>query len=242
MAKKQDFDNKDSRNSSHQYFNLNDDKAIFEEVDEELRNEKFKQLVNKYGGVILTVVVLALAITVGYEKISQWKISKAEVKNIEYTKAITPVKNIENNLNELENIVQTESGIYRDFAQLNIANILLENNRIKDGIDVLYKIHNDESFSPRTREIAAIKIATYKVDEAEHSEILSLVGKIAEDSNSTWQNMARELIAMSAIQHKDFAKAKEIYNALLASDISEEFRARVNDLLSLISEVTENDK
>ena len=63
MAKKQDFDNENKGNSSnggHQYFNL-EDKAIFDEVDEELRNEKFKQLINKYGGAILTLIVLVLA-------------------------------------------------------------------------------------------------------------------------------------------------------------------------------------
>ena len=64
MAKnvKQEKNSAKSNNSGRQYFNLDDDKAIFEEVDEELRNEKFKQLINKYGGVILSVLVLALAI------------------------------------------------------------------------------------------------------------------------------------------------------------------------------------
>ena len=72
--------NAKSGNNGRQYFNLDEDTTIFEEVDEELRNEKFKQFMNKYGGSILSVVVLALAITVGYEKIAQWRISKAEQK------------------------------------------------------------------------------------------------------------------------------------------------------------------
>ena len=217
MAKKQDFDNRNkdtSSNGGHQYFNL-EDKAIFDEVDEELRNEKFKQLINKYGGAILTLIVLVLAITVGYERISQWKISQAENKNITYTKAVTPSTNYEDNIIELENIVHTETGIYRDFAQLNIANILIENNQIDKGLEVLDKIIQDETFSPRTREIAAIKIATYKVDNASYNDINTLIGYIAENPNSAWQNMAKELLAMSAVQAKDYEKAKNIYNNLL---------------------------
>ncbi len=242
MAKKQDFDNENKGNSSnggHQYFNL-EDKAIFDEVDEELRNEKFKQLINKYGGAILTLIVLVLAITVGYERISEWKISKAENKNIQYTKAVTPSANYENNIVELENIVHTETGIYRDFAQLNIANILIENNQTDKGLEVLAKIVKDETFSPRTREIAAIKIATYKVDSATYSDIESLIGNIANNPDSAWQNMAKELLAMSAIQAKDYEKAKDFYTNLLSSDISDDFRVRVNDMLALVNEVTQN--
>lgn len=41
---------------------------LFDEVDEEVRNEKFKELVNKYGGFILAVVIAGLAFAVGYEK------------------------------------------------------------------------------------------------------------------------------------------------------------------------------
>lgn len=242
MAKKQDFDNRNKDNSSnggHQYFNL-EDKAIFDEVDEELRNEKFKQLINKYGGAILTLIVLVLAITVGYERISQWKVSQAENKNITYTKAVTPSTNYEDNIVELENIVHTETGIYRDFAQLNIANILIENNQTDKGLEVLDKIVQDETFSPRTREIAAIKIATYKVDSASYNDINTLIGYIAENPNSAWQNMAKELLAMSAVQAKDYEKAKNIYNNLLSSDISDDFRVRVNDMLALVNEVSQN--
>ena len=244
MAKKQNItkENKSkSANGDRQYFNL-EDKAIFEEVDEELRNEKFKQLINKYGGLILSFVVLALAITVGYEKISEWKISKAENKNIQYTQAISPSSNYENNIAMLENIVLTETGIYRDLAQLNIANLLIVNNQLEKGIEVLQKIHKDETFLPRTREIAAIKIATYKVDSANFEDIESLIGVIAENPNSSWHNMAKELLAMSAIRSENYTLAKEICNVLLTSDISQDFRARVNDMLSLVNEITQDNQ
>lgn len=36
-----------SENGSNPYFNLDAEKAFFDEVDEEVRNEKFKELVNQ---------------------------------------------------------------------------------------------------------------------------------------------------------------------------------------------------
>lgn len=53
--------------------------------------------------------------------------------------------------------------------------------------------------------------------------------------------MAKELLAMSAIQNKDMAKAKALYEELLAGgNISEEFRARINDMLASINEAQQD--
>lgn len=224
-----------SSNNGRQYFNLDEDTAIFEEVDEELRNEKFKQLMNKYGGAILSVIVLALAITVGYEKIEQWRINKAEKRNIQYTQAITPNANYENNIVELENIVHTETGLYKDIAQLQIANILLDNNQKEKGIEVLNKICNDVNVSQKVREIATIKLATYKIDSSSFEDINTMLTPII-SANGSWAPMAKELLAMSAIYNKDFALAKKLYNELLASNISDDFKSRVNDMLASINE------
>ena len=70
-----------SENGSNPYFNLDAEKAFFDEVDEEVRNEKFKELVNKYGGFILAVVIAGLAFAVGYEKVGEWRVSKAEQRS-----------------------------------------------------------------------------------------------------------------------------------------------------------------
>ncbi len=234
-VRKENNKNTKSGNSGRQYFNLDDDKALFDEVDEELRNEKFKQLINKYGGLILTIIVLALTITIGYEKVEAWRVSKSEQKNIQYTKAISNTSNYEESVVELENIVHTENGVYKDIAQLQIANLLLDNNQIDKGLKVLEKIQSDASVSDKVREIATIKLATYKIDSASLDEIKSLLEPIA-NKGTAWSPMAKELLAMSAIYNKDYTLAKKIYNDLLTNEISDEFKARVNDMLASINE------
>ena len=226
-----------NRKSSGHYFNLEEEKAFFEEVDEEVRNEKFKKFINKYGGFVLVVLVLALSVAVGYEKIGEWRIRKAEQRNVQYTQATAPNPNYENNISELENIVATEKGLYKDMARLQIANILLDNNQKDRALKDLEQIYQDSETTDKIREIAAIKLATYKIDASSFAEVESLLTPIAQNENSAWKNMAKELLAMSAIQNKDYEKAKGIYQELLTnSDISEEFRARVNDMLASISD------
>ena len=232
---RKDKKNTKPTNNGRQYFNLDEDKAIFEEVDEELRNEKFKQLINKYGGLIFSILILALTITIGYEKIAEWKVRKAEQSNIKYTQAINPNSNYENNIAELENIVHTETGLYKDMAQLQIANILIDNNQKEKGVEVLEKISNDKSVTEKIREIAIIKLATFKIDSVSYDELNNLLQNIA-NGNGAWSSMAKELLAMSAVYNKDFETAKNIYNDLLSSEISDDFKARINDMLALLNE------
>ena len=230
---------KEEKNS--QYFNLDEEKAFFDEVDEEVKNEKFKQFLQKYSGVLLTVLILALSITVGYEKIGEWKIRKAEQKNVQYVQALAPSSDYENNIAELESIVASEKGLYRDMARLQIANILLDNDQKDRALEILQQIYDDKDATSKIKEIATIKLATYKIDSMSYSELANMLMPVTENANSSWKNMAQELLAMSAIQHGDFENAKKIYTTLLAdSNISDEFKSRINDMLASISDAENN--
>lgn len=224
----------DARN---QYFNLDAEKAFFDEVDEEVRNERFKELMNKYSGVILAVLVVVLSFAVGYEKIGAWRLNKAEQKSMQYIQAASTTPNYEDNIAALENIVATETGLYRDISHLQIANILLDNNQTEKALEVLETIHKSNNVNSKIREIVAIKLATYKIDTAKYQEIEQLLVPVIQ-ANGAWAAMAKELLAMSAIQNKDMAKAKVLYQELLTNgNISDDFKLRINDMLASISEV-----
>lgn len=238
MAKsiKRESANNKTNSSSNQYFNLDTEKAFFDEVDEEVRNERFKELMNKYGVYILAFLILALSITVGYEKIALWRQHKSEQTNVQYVKALAKTDDYSNNIVELENIVATENGLYKDIAYLQIANILLDNNEINKALDVLNKIVADNTISEKIKEIAAIKIATYKVDTATFAEINALLSPIVA-KNGAWSLVAKELLAMSAIHNKDIEKAKSIYQELLInSNVSVDLKTRINDMLAFLNE------
>lgn len=121
-------------------------------------------------------------------------------------------------------------------AYLQIASLLLENGQTEKGLDVLNSINKDTSVTDKVREIAAVKLATYKVDTASYQDIETLLAPIVQ-KNGAWAVMAKELMAMSAIQNKNMEKAKAIYEELLTNtNISDEFKARINDMLASINE------
>lgn len=236
-TKHQKETNSTPNKTGRQYFNLDEEKAFFEEVDEEVRNEKFKQLINKYGGFLLAVLILALSLAVGYEKIGEWRIRKAEQKNVQYVQAVSPRSDYKNNIAELENIVASEKGLYKDMARLQIANILLDNDQTERALADLEQLYQDANTTDKIKEIAAIKLATYKIDSVSYAEIENLLSPIIQNEKSSWKNMAKELLAMSSIQNKDYETAKKIYQELLNNNnISDEFKARINDMLASIND------
>ena len=113
----------------------------------------------------------------------------------------------------------------------------MDNNQTDKGLATLEQIYNDNDTAEKFREIAAIKLATYKIDSYSYAEIETLLQPILLNADSAWLPMAKEWLAMSAIQNKNYAKAKSIYQELLTdTSISDEFKARINDMLASISD------
>jgi hypothetical protein len=113
---------------------------------------------------------------------------------------------------------------------------LLDNNETDKALEVLNKIVKDDTTSEKIKEIAAIKIATYKVDTATFEEINSLLAPIVA-KNGAWSLVAKELLAMSAIHNNDIEKAKSIYQELLINgNISVDLKTRINDMLAFLNE------
>ena len=115
-------------------------------------------------------------------------------------------------------------------------NILIENNQTDKGLVVLENIYSDDSVDEKVREIAIIKLATYKSEMISFEEMEALLSSIIA-KNGAWSPMAKELLAMSAIYNKNIEKAKSLYQDLLTNNtISEEAKSRINDVLASLTE------
>ena len=133
-------------------------------------------------------------------------------------------------------LTEKTSGIYSGLARIQVANIYLTQNKAEDAEKVLYAIVNDNSVLPQMRNIAAIKLASYKLDNnTPADEIKSLLTPIVENDENS--NIAREMLAMLYIREKDITQAKNEYKKIAdSSDVSDELRNRALDMLNLLAE------
>ena len=211
--------------------------AFIQEVTEEVKNDNLKAFWNKYGLYIILFVVLSVSSAVGFETIRAWHQKNLQAKTEAYISAMIQSGNYENSIKSLEKISAGNYGIYSEFARIQIADILFEQNKKDDALNMLQSIVDNDKLSKNVRNLALFKLASYKIDTATSAEIREMLQPLVQEDNS-WKPLAQEMLAMAAIKDGDFAGAREIYvNIMENSNLSENFKNRIQDMLSALSDM-----
>ena len=211
--------------------------AFIREIDEDVKNDNLKVLWNRYGIFIILFVVLAVSAAVSFEKIKSWKIAQNQANTENYMVATQLREDPENTIAALKNISANDKGIFGDFAKLQIANVLFTQDKQEEALAALQELLDGKEVNTEVKHIALIKLATYKVDTMPRAEFEALLKPLTETENS-WKPLAQDLLAMVAIRDGDVETAQEIYkNILKIKDLPENFRNKVQDMLSSLNEL-----
>lgn len=211
--------------------------AFIREVDEDLKNESMKKLWDKYGLFVLLIVIVSLTVAVSYESIKSWYIKRAENRTEGYAVALSMQNQglFDDSLEALDLIINQKMGTYAELAEMQKANILLEQNKEKEALALLEKIANDKSRSLQLRDTALIKLASYRQDGATFEEMSELLSSITKSKDNAWYAVAEDMLATILLRDGNIEQAKEIYNALLENqDTPDDLKNRVKDILSVL--------
>ena len=212
--------------------------AFIQEVDEDVKNDNLKVLWNRYGLLIIAFVVLAVSAAISFDQIKSWKIAQNQRHTEEYMAAAQfQPSNPEGTIAALQQVSQKNQGIFSDFARLQIANVLLNQEKTEEALAALEGIVNDKQVNSEVKHIALIKLATYKLDTMDKASFEQLLQPLVAE-NTSWTPIAQDLLAMSAIKNGDITTARTIYeNILKIDDLPESFKIKVQDMLSSISDM-----
>jgi len=211
--------------------------SFIQEVTEDVKNDNLKAFWNKYGLYIILFVIISVSTAVGFETIKTWRQKQFQEKTQAYISAMIEQGNYDKSISALEKIVIGNYGIYSQLARIQIADILFEQNKTEEAINMLQAIIDNSEINSKVRNLAILKLATYKVDTASIEEISELLKPIIEENNA-WSPLAQDMIAMSAIKSGDFQKARTIYTQLLQNaNLSDNFKSRIQDMLSALSDM-----
>lgn len=211
--------------------------AFIREVDEDVKNDNFKELWKKYGAYIVAFVVIAVTAAVCFDRIKLWKIQQNQLKTENYMAAAQLKENPQETLAALQKISTDEDNIFADFAKLQIANVLLTQEKNDEALATLQALADDKNADRAVRDVALIKLASYKVDTISKAELEQLLQPVLTE-NTSWAPLANDLLAMAAIKEGDIETAKEIYGKILKTkDLPEEFKNKIQDMLTSISDM-----
>lgn len=222
--------------------NVNDDlkqDAFLREIAEDCKNDQLKSLWNQYGLLIILLVAAALTAAVSFETFKSWHARKNQELSNAYAVAVSLQNQgrLDESMSILKNLAETNRGVYGDISRLQIANIYFEQGKNVEAMDLLQQLAADKGINPQMRDIAAIKLASYKLDtDAPSEEIADMLTPLTKDGGS-WSNIAHELLAMLAIRDGNMAQAKTEYEAVVNSpNVQDTLKARAQDMLTILND------
>lgn len=213
--------------------------VLMKEIAEDIKNEHLKALWDRFGLVIILVVALSLTAAVSFETFKSWNAKRDQELSNAYAVAVSLQSQgrFDESLKILNDLSESNRGIYADIAKLQIANINFEQGKNDEALGLLEKMVNERGVNEQMREIAIIKLASYKLDsQASKEEIIALLEPLTTDENN-WSNIAHEMLAMLAIRDGDIEQAKKEYGIIINSaDGQDTLKARAQDMLTILND------
>ncbi len=182
---------------------------VFEQVEEELRSDRYKRLARTWlpvvGGVLLVALIAALVFW-GWDSLQTSKADKASIaydRGMQSLQANNPVGADA----AFTQAAKDGNGAYKALALTQRAGIAVEANRIPDAIRMLDDAAK-ASGDPILSDAAALKAAWLAMDTETLAQIEARLTPLTKD-NRPFSVFAIEALAMARLQNGQVAPARE---------------------------------
>lgn len=211
--------------------------ALLREVVDDVKNDQFRQMWDKYGLFIIIGVALVLTVTISFESIKNWQNKKYQEVSNAYSVALSLQNQgrLDESLEVYRHIADKASGIYADLAKLQIASIYTEQNKPADNQKVLELLSSQGNLA-QMRDIATLKLAADKLNaQAPAEEIQNILLPLCERANSP--ALAHELLAMLYVREHQTDKALIEYEKIrYSSTATDNMKSRALDMMNILEE------
>lgn len=212
---------------------------IFNEVDEEVRRERLKQMWDRYSGLIIGVALLVVVGVGGWRAWEYWEQRKAAESGAAFEAAATlsTEGKAEAAVVAFDRLAAEGSSGYRILARFREAAELAEKDR-PAAIKAYDALAADTRLSRTLQDLAAVRAALLAVDGAGYDEIQRRLEPLAA-ADRAFRHTAREILALSAWRAGDAAATRR-WVEMVTSDAETpaNTRARVEVLTAVTPNVS----
>jgi hypothetical protein len=189
---------------------------IFNEVDEEVRREKLKQLWDRHQGLIVGGAILLVVLVGGWRLYQWWDAKQAVEAGSAFQSAMT--LSSEGKHAEAEaafgKVAEKGRGGYRDMARLQAAGEIAQRDP-KAAVAAYDALIADTRMTQTMRDLAAVRSGFLLVDTASYDDMRQRLEPVAA-ADRPFRNFARELLALSALRTSDAAVARKWFDIIVA--------------------------
>jgi hypothetical protein len=210
--------------------------TFLREVEEAVRQERYKALWDKYGVYVLILAALIVAGVAGHTAWTYWQESKAEQAGTKFTQALM-LEGGADQVKAQEMLAElAESGPkgYRVLARFQLAAANAKAGKTDEAVKAYDALAVDGNVDKILQGLAALQGAALRLDTADYAEMERRLKGLV-DSNSAWRFSARGLLGLSAYRLNDMREAEKQFSALIADPgTPRNLRDRAEMMLSLI--------
>ncbi|MBM3543883.1 MAG: tetratricopeptide repeat protein [Alphaproteobacteria bacterium] len=210
--------------------------TFLREVEEAVRQERYKALWDKYGVIILVLAVLVVAAVAGHTGWTYWQERNAQEAGTQFTQALILEGGADKAKAQemLTELAQSGPQGYRVLSRFQLAAAEAKAGKIDEAVKAYDALAIDANVDRILQNLATLQGAALRLDSADYAEMeRRLKGLI--DSNGAWRFTAREMLGLSAYRLNDMREAEQQFTALLGDPgTPPNLRERAEMMLALI--------
>jgi hypothetical protein len=207
---------------------------IFQEIDEEVRREKLKQIWERYGTYFIAAAFVLVLAVAGWRGYQWWQARLAARAGGEFESAVTLLE--KDKYTEAQQafakIAQEAPSGYRMLARLREAAALAQHDP-KAAVQLYDQLSSDSSLTPELRDLARLRAGMLLANSASYDELVKRLEPLT-GPDATFRHTAREVLAFSAWRSGD-KKAATKWIDMIVTDAQTpaSTRSRIEMLMAL---------
>lgn len=212
---------------------------VFEQVEEELRSDRYKRLARTWLPVVAGVLVVALIAALAWWGWQSWQTSKADQASAAYDRGMEALQagNPTGADAAFAEAVKVGNGAYRGLALMQQAGIAVTADKIPEAVR-LFDEAAKAARDPILADAASLKAAFLLMDTAPLADIQSRLEPLAGEKRP-YSVFAQEALAMAQLQHGKTAEARQAFTQLqFQPDVPEGVRERARVAMTAIDSGT----
>ncbi len=208
--------------------NIDQDRAadIFaESIQEEIRQENWQKLWNKYGKFVTSVFVASLIIVGGYNTWQKHDLAEKEAISTRFTavQGLIMDEQVDKAIDQIKELTTVSKDNYALLAKLEYAGLLLQKSDPK-VLDIFKSIHENPKVDSLFKDLAYILYTNAALDLMDTKTLMKELDPIVKTISTErflkgpWNIIARETLAFCYIKLGDNNMAKSILNDLAKTE------------------------
>jgi len=214
---------------------------IFDEVSEDLRNERAMALARRYGALLVLLLILVLAGVGGQQAWTWYQAKQNNSAANTYLGLTAPLANTLTPAQSaaaavaLTNFAATAPEGYKTLSLLRAAGLYATAGQVPQAEGLWDSVADDSSADPLLRDLANLLWAQHALGQAPDSDVLARLQPLAQDGNP-YHGLARETQALLYLKEGNTAQAKALFSQIATDPNSPDgVRNRADGLLAKLN-------